>query len=104
MQPSRYPGGKSSSDAGPRGTSGLPDPEAPDRGGRTMVTPRTPGPLNSPGTRGGESVSRGAEDFSNGATEAGRDDYDAGRRELHTEAAQLSGRLGGSKAQKQATL
>ncbi|KAJ1207364.1 hypothetical protein NDU88_002755 [Pleurodeles waltl] len=69
-----------------------------------MVTPRTPGSLNNPGTRGGESVSRGAKDFSNGATEVGRDDHDVGHRELHTGAVQLSGRLGGSKAQKLATL
>ncbi|KAJ1201825.1 hypothetical protein NDU88_005631 [Pleurodeles waltl] len=100
----RCPGGTSSSDSGHGGTSGLPDLEAPSRGGRTVVTPRAPGPLNSPGTTEGGTVNRGAEDFNNEATEEGWDDHDAGRRELHPEAAQLTGRLGGSKAQKPATL
>ncbi|KAJ1138684.1 hypothetical protein NDU88_005065 [Pleurodeles waltl] len=102
----RCPGGTSLSTDGPGDTSsaGLPDPEAPSRGGWTVETPGTTRLLNSLGARGGTTISRGAKAFNKEAMKEGRTDHNAGCQVLHPEAAQRTGRLGGSKTLKPATI
>ncbi|KAJ1175639.1 hypothetical protein NDU88_000926 [Pleurodeles waltl] len=83
---------------------GVPDPEAPGRGGQNMETPGTTGLFNCLGVREDAPDIRGAEAFHTDVTDKGRSHRDAGPRGLHPEEAQLTGRLGGSKTLKPATL
>ncbi|KAJ1081486.1 hypothetical protein NDU88_001668 [Pleurodeles waltl] len=61
-------------------------------------------PFKQPGGQRSQTITRGAEAVNRGTTEEGRADHDAGRRGLHPKAVQRTGRLGGSKMLKPATL
>ncbi|KAJ1111161.1 hypothetical protein NDU88_008498 [Pleurodeles waltl] len=100
----RCTGGTSTEADSPGGTSGavLSNPEDLSRGRRIEETPDTAGFLKAREIK--EEGAAAADVVIAGTEEDGLADREVGRRGFHTNAAQLTGRLGGSNTRKLATL